>query len=138
MVDFTVSVTYLNTMAIFYTEYGIPIRNLWHMLLYAWNEPSLNNQVSMGDVERAPTLDALLAMVLIRFIEQRMRVGLGHGYVETSQRLRAVRGRIHFTTSMLNHIAKMGEVECDFQQYSMNEPRNQIIRSTLMRLVQVG
>jgi 5-methylcytosine-specific restriction enzyme subunit McrC len=78
-------------------------------------------------------------MVLIKFIEQRMRIGLGRGYVETSQRLRAVRGRIHFTTtSMLDHIARMGDVECDFQQYSLNEPRNQITRSTLMRLVQVG
>ncbi len=134
----TVLILDMSKNPITFTEYGIPIRNLWHMLLYAWNEPSLKNQISMGEVEQAPTLDALLAMVLIKFIEQRMRIGLGHGYVETSQRLRAVRGRIHFTTSMLDHIARIGEVECDFQQYSMNEPRNQIIRSTLMRLVQVG
>ena len=26
------------------TTGGIPIRNLWHMLLYAWNEVVLKNQ----------------------------------------------------------------------------------------------
>ena len=28
----------MSTSPVQYTEYGIPIRNLWHMLLYAWNE----------------------------------------------------------------------------------------------------
>jgi 5-methylcytosine-specific restriction enzyme subunit McrC len=108
------------------------------MLLYAWNEPSMLNQISMGEVEKAPTLDALLALVLIKFLQQRMRIGLGQGYVDVSKRMRAVRGRVHFTASMLDQVIKNGEVECDFQQYSVNEPRNQIIRSTLARLVQAG
>ena len=67
-----------------FTEHGIPIRNLWHMLLYAWNEPSLSNRIDMRDVVSAPTLDALFAIVLVKLIGQRMRVGLGHGYVPTS------------------------------------------------------
>jgi 5-methylcytosine-specific restriction enzyme subunit McrC len=29
-------------------------------------------------------------------------------------------------------------VNCDFQEYSVNEPRNQILRSTLTRLIQAG
>ena len=62
-----------------FTEHGIPIRNLWHMLLYAWNEPSTPNHISMGDVESAPTLDALLALILIKILQQRMRIGLGQG-----------------------------------------------------------
>jgi 5-methylcytosine-specific restriction enzyme subunit McrC len=121
-----------------FTEYGIPIRNLWHMLLYAWNEASMLNQISMGEVENAPTLDALLALVLIKFLQQRMRIGLGQGYMDTSKRMRAVHGRVHFTTTMLDQVIRNGEVECDFQQYSVNEPRNRIIRSTLARLVQAG
>jgi 5-methylcytosine-specific restriction enzyme subunit McrC len=39
---------------------------------------------------------------------------------------------------MMDQVIRNGEVECDFQQYSVNEPRNQIIRSTLARLVQAG
>src|SRR5512142_1768537 len=85
-----------------FTEHGIPIRNLWHMLLYAWNEPSMLNQIDMGEVESAPTLDALLALVLMKFLQQRMRIGLGQGYVDTSKRMRAVKGRVHFTASMMD------------------------------------
>src|SRR5215216_2306982 len=121
-----------------FTEHGIPIRNLWHMLLYAWNEPLLQNQISIGDVEQAPTLDALLALILIRFLEQRLRIGLGRGYVEESKRLRLVRGRINFAESLKQQTFERGEAISDFQQYSVNEPRNQILRSTLARLIQVG
>ncbi len=92
----------------------------------------------MGDVEGAPSLDALLATILIKFIQQRMRIGLGSGYVPTSKRLRAVRGRLDFAESLKQQAFAQGEANCDFQQYSVNEPRNQIVRSTLARLVQVG
>ena len=121
-----------------FTEHGIPIRNLWHMLLYVWNEPALQNQVSIGDAEEAPTLDALLALILIRMLEQRLRIGLGRGYVEETERLRRVRGKVNFAESLKQQTFERGEAISDFQQYSANEPRNQIIRSTLARLVQVG
>ena len=121
-----------------FTEHGIPIRNLWHMLVYAWNDPSLTKQVSMGDVENAPTLDFLFALILVKLLQQRMRIGLGQGYVETSKRLRRVRGRINFAESLKQQTFERGEAITDFQHYSVNEPRNQIVRSTLSRLVQVG
>lgn len=121
-----------------FTEHGIPIRNLWHMLLYAWNEPSMTTQVSMGDVENAPTLDALLATVLMKMIQQRMRIGLGRGYVEASKKSRMLRGRVDFAESLKQQTFDRGEAVCDFQEYGVNEPRNQIIRSTLARLAQAG
>ena len=55
-----------------FTEHGIPIRNIWHMLLYAWNESPLNDlrswALQQAYVESAPSLDALLASVLIRLM----------------------------------------------------------------------
>jgi 5-methylcytosine-specific restriction enzyme subunit McrC len=100
-----------------FTEHGIPIRNLWHMLLYAWNEPLVQNQVTIGEVESAPTLDALLALVLIKFLQQRMRIGLGRGYVEASKRTRHVKGRINFAESLKQQTFERGEAECDFQRW---------------------
>ena len=52
--------------SVHYTEYGIPIRNLWHMCLYAWNDVSIHRHWSMDIAESAPTLYALLASVLAR------------------------------------------------------------------------
>jgi 5-methylcytosine-specific restriction enzyme subunit McrC len=121
-----------------FTEYGIPIRNLWHMLLYAWNELPARSPVTPGEVEDAPTLDALFALVLIRCLQQRMRTGLGRAYVNEAKTLRGVRGRINFSESIKDYSFEKGEANCVFQQYSANEPRNQIIVSTLSRLIQAG
>lgn len=121
-----------------YTEYGIPIRNLWHMLLYAWNEAPMQNHWSMEDVEDAPTLDALLASILAKLIQQRLRIGLGRSYVTEKQAIRGIRGRIDFTESMKQHTFERGQAYCEFHQYSANAPKNQIVRSMLTRLVQTG
>ena len=84
------------------TEYGIPIRNLWHMLLYAWNEAPLSAMHGwmMQEAERAPALDTLLASILIRLMQQRLRIGLGHNYVEQERKFPGVRGRINFAESL--------------------------------------
>lgn len=121
-----------------FTEYGIPIRNLWHMLLYAWNEVPLKHDWVMVDVESAPTLDVLLGSVLMKLMQQRLRIGLGRNYVNEERTLRGIRGRIDFEQSLKQRTFERGEAACEFQGYSANEPGNQIIRSTLARLVQTG
>ncbi len=131
-----------NTQSTSFTEYGIPIRNIWHMLLYAWNEVPLNEirgwALKDAYVERAPTLDALLASVLIRLMQQRLRIGLGHDYVDESNPLRGIRGRINFPETIKRHALERGQLVCEFQGYQVNSLKNQIIRSTLARLVKVG
>ena len=70
------------TESVHYSEYGIPIRNLWYMLLYAWNEAPITSPGTLEDIENSPTLDALLASVLVKLVQQRLRIGLGRNYVE--------------------------------------------------------
>jgi len=124
--------------SVHYTEYGIPIRNLWHMCLYAWNEVQVKSYLALDDVENAPALDALLAAVLASSLQQRLRIGLGRGYVNQQESIRGIRGRIDFAESLKQQAFEHGQAYCEFQQYSANAPRNQIIRSTLTRLVQIG
>jgi 5-methylcytosine-specific restriction enzyme subunit McrC len=127
-----------NKGPVHFTEYGIPIRNLWHMLLYAWKEADLNGPVTGSEVESAPTLDALFALVLIRSMQQRLRTGLGHAYVNERETIRGVRGRVNFSESLKDYSFEKGEAVCDFQHYSTNEPCNQIILSTISKLIQAG
>lgn len=121
-----------------YTEYGIPVRNLWHMLLYVWNEYPITKIWLMEEVEAAPTLDALLAAILSKLVQQRLRIGLGRNYVDHSQAIQGIRGRLDFTESLKKRTFDHGQAFCEYQQFSANAPKNQIIRSTLARLVQVG
>jgi 5-methylcytosine-specific restriction enzyme subunit McrC len=121
-----------------FTEYGIPIRNLWHMLLYAWNEIPLQKHWMMAEAERAPTLDALLASILLRLMRGRLRIGLGRDYVDEAGMFQGIRGRIDFADSLKRRTFERGQAFCEFQGYSANAPRNQIVRTTLARLIQTG
>ena len=123
--------------SIYTTEYGIPIRNLWYMLLYAWNKVDQIDRWRT-EVEHAPTLDMLLASILADLLQQRLRIGLGRSYVDEEKLLRGVRGRIDFGKSLKHRTFDQGRAYCRFQNYSTNVPKNQIIRSTLDRLVQMG
>jgi len=121
-----------------YTEHGIPIRNLWYMLLYAWKEYPITTHWSLEEVEYAPTLDALMASILAKLIQQRLRIGLGCSYVNQSESIHGVRGRVDITNSLTHRTFERGQAYCIFQQYSANAPKNQIVRSTLARLVKTG
>ena len=118
--------------------YGIPIRNLWYMLLYAWQETPRSPYWQMAGVEASPSLDALLAYCLSNLLQQRLRIGLGCSYMPEQQTLHGVRGRIQFTHSVKQRSFEKGQVVCQFDHYSVNAPKNQIIRSTLHHLAQVG
>jgi len=121
-----------------FTEYGIPIRNLWHMLLYAWNEAPLKPGWMMEDVDSAPTLDTLLASSLMKLMQQRLRIGLGHDYVVEERKFPGIRGRILFAKSLKQRTLDRGQMICEFHGYSANSLKNQIIRTTLARLLKVG
>jgi len=120
------------------TAYGIPIRNVWHMLLYAWQETPRSPYWQMADVEKAPSLDALLAYCLSNLLQQRLRIGLGCSYMPEVQAMRGVRGRIQITRSLKQQSFARGQAICQFEQYSVNAPKNQIIRTTLFQLAQTG
>ena len=119
------------------TTARIPIRNLWHMLLYSWNEVVLKNQWQ-AEIETSPSLDALLASILAKLVQQRLRIGLGRSYTNEARLLRGIRGRVDFTESLKKLAFENGQAHCRYQTYSHNVPKNQIIRSTLARLVQTG
>jgi 5-methylcytosine-specific restriction enzyme subunit McrC len=129
----------LSQKPIQHTEYGIPIRNLWHMLLYAWNEAPAKawRGWTLETVEQAPSLDSLLASVLMNMM-QRLRIGLGHDYLNQQHTIRGIRGRIAFAETLRQRAMERGLMVCDFQGYGANSPKNQIIRSTLARLLKLG
>jgi len=119
------------------TSTGIPIRNLWYMLLYAWNESRLTHRWR-AEVDAAPTLDALLADILAKSLQQRLRIGLGRDYVDEHATIRGIRGRIDFSRSLRQMAFQHGRAHCHFHQFSPNTTANQIIRTTLSRSAQIG
>ncbi|MBC9177735.1 5-methylcytosine restriction system specificity protein McrC [Pseudoroseomonas ludipueritiae] len=116
---------------------GIPIRNVWHMLLYAWGEAAAVERWQR-EAEAAPSLDALLASVLLRLVEQRLRVGLGRGYDVEAASIRGIRGRIDFAQSLKTLEFERGKAYCRFHAFTADIPRNRTIRAVLDRLAKAG
>lgn len=108
------------------------------MLLYAWSETPATSPATLDDIENSPSLDALLASVLTRLMQNRLRIGLGRNYINEQQTLKGIRGRLLFTESLKRQAFERGQAVCEFQLYSLNVPKNQIVRSTLARLVKTG
>ena len=119
------------------TKTGIPVRNLWHMLLYHWNAFQYINQWN-SDVDDAPTLDTLLATVLANQIEQRLRIGPERDYRSHNAEVTGLRGRIIFSESLKRMSFPRGRTFCQYEHYTVDVPANQIIRSTMVNLIRSG
>ena len=108
----------------------IPVRNWWHMLLYAWDLVEFKDRFDT-EIEDAPDLRALLTQILVFLTKHQIRRGLRGDYVEMSEELRGVRGRIDFGRTLRGMSMYRGRLHCEFEEFTLNVPRNQIIRSTL-------
>ena len=108
----------------------IPVRNWWHMLLYAWELVEFKDRFD-GQVEDAPDLRALLTSILVLLTKHQIRRGLRGDYVVRSEELRGVRGRIDFAQTLHSMAIHRGRLHCEYEEFILNVPRNQIIRSTL-------
>jgi 5-methylcytosine-specific restriction enzyme subunit McrC len=107
------------------------------MLLYAWQGQRFQSMVRRG-VEDAPTLQALLATVLVDLLNQRFRIGLGREYIDTQEAIKGLRGRVDLERSLRERRFDRGEAVCRFTTYDHDAPRNRIIKSGLERLILKG
>ena len=116
------------------TDTGIPIRNLWHMLLYALDALHFKD-AWQSDFEKAPDLRTLLASFLVSLVEKRLRIGLSSDYRKREDVIAGVKGRIDFNRSLKQLEFWRGRTACEFHVFSQDVPKNQIIRSTLANLL---
>ena len=111
---------------------NIPVRNWWHMLLYAWDLVELDGLFN-AKWESAPDLRELLTRILVDLTNRQIRRGLRGDYLDRSEPLKTVRGGIDFNRTLSDLLLYKGELHCEYQEYSLNVPRNQIIAETLQR-----
>lgn len=119
------------------TSTGIPIRNIWYMLLYALKSWHLRKRWK-PDIENAPSIDCLLASILAKQVQQRIRIGLGRDYNEIENEIYGIRGRIDFNKSLKLMSFPQGRTFSCYHVYMKNVLKNQIVRSTLSRVIMVG
>jgi 5-methylcytosine-specific restriction enzyme subunit McrC len=117
----------------------IPVRNLWFLMLYASELTRFKGEFNaLVDVD-SDDLPDLIARLLARAVEHRLKRNLTRGYRNREMVLTRVRGRIDLLTTAARLLLDRGEVFCRFHDLTIDTPRNRLVRAALdlmARLVQ--
>lgn len=112
----------------------IPIKNIWYMLSYAFQ--ALHGQGYRNlDTEDFSSAADLFAAILCRGVELQLKQGLSRAYVEQTESLTALRGRIEMSESMKTLAPQRRQMVCTYELFSEDYTLNRIIKSTMLLLL---
>ena len=110
----------------------IPVRNLWLLMLYASHLFRQINDSQKRDVEDNPNdIPDLVAEILARSVERRLRRNLSFGYQPRQATLSRVRGRIDQLYTERHRLLHKGLIACRFEELTVDTPRNRYVRAAL-------
>lgn len=112
----------------------IPIRNVYYMLAYAFQ---VLNEQGYKDVatEEFDNVAELCAAILARGISVQLKRGLNREYIEKTEPLSTLRGRIDISESLKTMSMLRKQLVCTYDEFSVNSYMNRIIRTTMDTLL---
>jgi len=117
---------------------GIPIRNLWLLMLYASDLfRHASKAKGLAAEENPDDIPDLVAEILAHTVEKRLRRNLTHGYQPKRATLSRVRGRIDVLETTTKQLLSRGAVSCRFEHFTVDTPRNQFVRAALAAIAGV-
>lgn len=112
----------------------IPIRNVYYMLAYAFQVLQEKGYRQMGE-ESFENIADLMAAILARGISIQVKRGLLKDYISRVETSASVRGKIDMTASIKGNTLRQKKLVCCFDEFSANERKNQILKSTMQLLL---
>lgn len=109
----------------------IPIRNIYYMLCYAWENTLKQEDEALLDTEAFDNIYNLLSFILIQEVTKLIKSGFARGYVGYSESLPLVRGKINLNNTLKKQTLIRKQIVCDYDKFSDNITMNQIIKSTM-------
>lgn len=112
----------------------IPIQNIYYMLSYAFqvlNEQGYKNIAT----EQFNNVAELCAAILAKGISVQLKRGLGREYIEQTESLSSLRGRIEISESIKTRSMLKKQLICSYDDFSVNSYMNRIIKSTMELLL---
>ncbi len=115
------------------TSAGIPVNNLWLLMLYA-SEFRYEMDGYSGSESLDEDVANLVADILCTLVELRLKRQLTYGYKHSTSDLSRVRGRINVLETYTKQLLQKGKVNCTFEELSVDTQRNRYICSALTRV----
>ena len=108
----------------------IPIRNVYYMLAYAFQ---VLNEQGYKDVatEEFDNVAELCAAILAKGISIQLKRGLNREYIEQSEQLSTLRGKVDISESLKTMSLLRKQLVCSYDEFSVNSYMNRIIRTTM-------
>ena len=113
---------------------GIFIKNIYYMLAYAFQ---VLRQENYDDVaaEEFDDIQDLFAAILARGISQQLKQGLHREYMTTREDIPLMRGKLDIYGTIRNQIQRKKILSCEYDELSVNNIFNQILKTTLSILI---
>ena len=112
----------------------IPIRNIYYMLSYAFRV--LNEQgYKSVETEQFDNVAELCAAILAKGVSSQLKRGLGRDYIEKTESLSALRGRVEISESIKTRSILRRQLICSYDEFSENSYMNRIIKTTMELLL---
>nr|WP_029329005.1 hypothetical protein [Lentibacillus jeotgali] len=112
----------------------IKIKNIYHMLAYAYKVLQKTNYEKLNIEEFEYTSD-LFAAILATGISNQTKRGLGRVYEDKTEPLTSPRGKINVALSVKQQSLLNKQLVCSFDEYTENSYMNQILKTTALLLI---
>jgi 5-methylcytosine-specific restriction enzyme subunit McrC len=117
----------------------IPTETLYYILNYYFeNKPKEEFREDIGteDLEKSGNQFDYFAEILENWISRQLKKGLFQSYIDITEDLYTVRGKICMTQTIRNRINQRSSIVCEHDEYSANVLLNQIVKKALYLLIQ--
>ena len=112
----------------------IPIRNVYYMLAYAFQV--LNEQgYKRIATEQFDNVGDMCAAILSRGVSLQLKRGLGREYIQKTEPLSALHGKIDISESIKTKSMLKRQLVCSYDEFSENAYMNRILKTTMELLL---
>lgn len=113
---------------------NVVVRNIYYMMAYAFRALDMGQHEKLAS-EEFENVDDLLAAVLVLGTSQQRKRGLERDYVETSEDVLGVKGRVDMAATARNAMAGSPRAHCRFDEFSEDTLKNQILKACALSLL---
>ena len=112
----------------------IRVQNIYYMLAYAFQALREQGYRSLATEEFANTAD-LCAAILVRGVGLQLKRGLGQEYVERTEVLSTLRGKMEVSESIKSRNVLRCQLVCSFDEFSVDTRMNRILKAAMALLL---
>lgn len=112
----------------------IRIQNIYHMLAYAFQVLREQGYADVATEEFSNTAE-LMAAILARGVSSQLKRGLGREYVDRTDTLSTLRGKIEVSESVKTRSVLRRQMVCSYDEFSVDTTMNRILKATMALFV---